>query len=419
MNLNGNTDRSPLTKGKNATITIMRKEFYRFFKDRTLFFTVVLMPGLMIYLIYSLIGTKMDEQFHEDTSAVTSVYVENMPAEMLPLFDSLNYNIVTDGFDEAYVKEQLKDKDNKMALVSFPDHFMEKVSQSDCLSAMPNVEIYYNSSSPNSNAAYYSLSALLNAFEATLCTPCNIFDVNAGVNADGESVTYDEASVTDSLDSLFGMLLPMLIIMLLFSACMSVAPTSIAGEKERGTIATLLVTPMPRGQLALGKMVSLSCIALLSGASSFLGIILSLPKMIQGEGEEVEALKSASASLYTFSDYIMLLFIILSIVLLLIGITSIISAWAKSVKSAQTMTLPLMILVMAASFTPMLGDTPSTILPYLIPFYSSVQCMAAVFTHDVSLVPFFTTVLSNIVYAAASVVLLTKMFNSERAMFGK
>lgn len=439
MNLN-DTPVNPRMKRKNATGTIMKKEFNRFFKDRSLFFTVVIMPGLLIYLIYSMMGDKMGKQFQEDTSVVTSVYVENMPAEMLPLFDSLNYLIITEGFDAAYVREQLRNKDNDMVLVSFPDHFWQKVSQGDdgsrdiassgesprnkisqgdSLPAVPNVEIFYNSSSPNSNAAYFNLNAMLNAFESTLCTPCNMFDVNAGVDASGESVSYDEGSVTDELGSVFGMILPMLIIMLLFSACMSVAPTSIAGEKERGTIATLLVTPMPRNQLAMGKVISLSCIALLSGISSFLGIILSLPQMIQGKGEETELLKSASTSLYTFSDYAMLLLIILSTVLLLIGITSIISAWAKSVKSAQTMTLPLMILVMAMSFTPMFGDAPTAVTPFLLPFYNSVQCMAAVFTRDVSLMPFFATVISNIVYTGVTVVLLTKMFNSERVMFGK
>ena len=43
---------------------------------------------------------------------------------------------------------------------------------------------------------------------------------------------------------------------------MAVAPESIVGEKERGTIATLLVTPMKRSELAVGKVLSLSVIGL-------------------------------------------------------------------------------------------------------------------------------------------------------------
>ena len=66
-------------------------------------------------------------------------------------------------------------------------------------------------------------------------------------------------------------MMPLLILVFLFSGCMAIAPESIAGEKERGTIATILVTPIRRSELALGKIFSLSIIALLSGLSSTVG----------------------------------------------------------------------------------------------------------------------------------------------------
>lgn len=71
---------------------------------------------------------------------------------------------------------------------------------------------------------------------------------------------------------IFSSMLPMLLMIFLFTGCMSVAPESIAGEKERGTIATLLVTPVKRSHIAIGKIIALSIIALLSGISSTLGI---------------------------------------------------------------------------------------------------------------------------------------------------
>ena len=37
-------------------IAIMKKEFARFFGDRRLVFTTILMPGLMIYIVYTLLG---------------------------------------------------------------------------------------------------------------------------------------------------------------------------------------------------------------------------------------------------------------------------------------------------------------------------------------------------------------------------
>jgi ABC-type Na+ efflux pump permease subunit len=60
------------------------------------------------------------------------------------------------------------------------------------------------------------------------------------------------------------MILPFLILSFLFSGCLAVTPESIAGEKERGTIATLLVTPIKRRELAIGKIISLSILATLA-----------------------------------------------------------------------------------------------------------------------------------------------------------
>ena len=74
--------------------TIVRKEFARFFGDRTMVFTVLLMPGLLIYCIYSLIGNNMEKQFSPDETTPTTVFVENLPASVAPLFDSLPYALV-------------------------------------------------------------------------------------------------------------------------------------------------------------------------------------------------------------------------------------------------------------------------------------------------------------------------------------
>lgn len=93
--------------------------------------------------------------------------------------------------------------------------------------------------------------------------------------------------------------------------------------KERGTIATLLVTPMKRSSLALGKVFSLSIIALLAGCSSFIGTFAALPKMMGGE------LTGVDSSVYVPMDYAMLLLIILSTVMVLVSMIALVSALPK------------------------------------------------------------------------------------------
>ncbi|MCK7484352.1 MAG: ABC transporter permease subunit [Bacillus subtilis] len=68
-------------------------------------------------------------------------------------------------------------------------------------------------------------------------------------------------------ESMLSTLLPMLVVMFMFTGAMAIGPESIAGEKERGTIATLLVTPVKRREIALGKVFSLGVLSLISAAS--------------------------------------------------------------------------------------------------------------------------------------------------------
>jgi len=202
---------------------------------------------------------------------------------------------------------------------------------------------------------------------------------------------------------------------MLFSGVMAIAPSSIAGEKERGTIATLLVTPMKRNELALGKVVSLSAIALLSGLSSFIGIVLSLPKMIRADAAGIELGLN-----YTGADYAVLLLTIVATVLIMASVVSILSALAKDVKNAGTMIVPFMLVVMFCGLMPMFqNSTPDGLTAYLIPFYNSIQVMTATFAHEMRWLPVIVMLAANVVYTGIAVWILTRLFNSEKVMFSK
>ncbi len=266
------------------------------------------------------------------------------------------------------------------------------------------MEIYYNSSDTDSQSAYVMMTRMLDSYESALA---NKFDVNPGEEG------YDLASEEDISAKMFSMMIPMLMMAFLFSGCMAIAPESIAGEKERGTIATLLVTPMKRGHLALGKILSLSFIALLSGLSSFLGTMLSLPKLMGDSG-------SVNANVYGIQDYLMLLLVILSTVLVIVAIVSIVSAFAKNVKEASGWVTPIMIVSMLLGITSMVESLCRTEpVWFLLPLYNSVQCMNGIFSLNMNMVNIAVTVASNICYAGIGVFVLKKMFDSEKIMFSR
>ncbi len=392
---------------KKDMMTIIRKEFARFFKDKRMIFTTVLMPGLLIYLIYSFMGQGMMKEFMTDDEYVAKAYVQNMPKELSPMFDELSAEWTTVSQAELEdVKGLIQEKEADV-LVVFPENFIAEVDAYDVAGGQsaPNVEIYYNSTESESQKIYSIITEMLNNYEASMA---NKLDVNAG------DVSYDLASKKDVTGQMFAMLLPMLLMSFMFSGCISVAPESIAGEKERGTIATLLVTPMKRSALALGKIISLSCIALLAGVSSFAGTMLSLPKLMGGEESGMDT------SVYVLSDYLLLLGVILTTVLVMVSLISIISAFAKSIKEAGTMVSPLMILVMLVGLSPMFGgDAEKSLGMFCIPIYNSVQCMHAIFSFTYQPVQVVVTIIVNVVFAGLMAWALTRMFNSEKVMFSK
>lgn len=386
---------------KHGVLTIFRKELARFFGDKRMAFTTILLPGLLIFFLYSFMGTALTDQFTVDEDYTPVIYTVNLPESVSVLAGQAN--LVFDEISAAEaeeVKSLISAKEADMLAV-FPSDFEAAIAAyTPGNGDAPAVALYYNSADVESQNTYSTMLSLLDSYESALT---NRFDVNPGSG-------YDLATEEDTIGTIFASMLPMLLMMFLFSGCMSVAPESIAGEKERGTIATLLITPLKRSHLALGKICALSIIALLAGASSTLGTLLSLPKLMQMGGELTVP--------YSIRHYLSLTVVILSTVLLIVAVISIISAFSKSIKEAQTYITPLMILVTLIGITAMFGNGPQQSLPlYFVPFYNTVQAMTGIFSFQLDAAKLAVTVVSNLIYTGVGVFVLTRMFNSEKVMF--
>lgn len=398
-------------KKKSNIWTIMRKEFARFFGDKRMAFTTILMPGLLIYIMYSFMGTALTNMYTVSDDFKPIIYIMNEPESVKSMMtgaqlEAEEINSVTQRDD---IIDSMKDKNCETnLLVVFPEEFDNKVASYDNMtSTIPaeNIEIYYNSASTESSNAYQMFYAMMDQYEDTMT---NKFDINGG------DAQYDLASKEDTSGQIFASMLPMLMMIFLFSGCMGIAPESIAGEKERGTMATLLVTPLRRRELAIGKIISLSCIALLSGVSSFIGTFASLPKLMGGSDTGM------SMDIYSPIDFGYLFLIILSTILIIVGLICIISTYAKSVKEAGTLITPLMLVTMVIGITAMFGNGAQTALYYyMIPLYNSVQSMVGIFLLNYNPVNVMTSIIANTVFMGICIFILSKMFNSEKIIFNK
>ena len=232
----------------NSVLTIMKKELARFFGDKKVVFSTILLPGLMIFILYSFMGSAITSQYTVEEDYKAGCYIKNLPDDdtlQMMLNENFSFHTVSSDEEIKQAKKKLQQKETDLCVV-FPENFMENIAEvfpvtSNALP--PEVQIFYNSSETASETAYQTMSGILNEFEGILS---NRFDIN---KSDG--VAYDLAKKEDMVGSIFSSMLPMLLLIFLFSGTLAVTPESIAGEKERGTIATLLVTPVKRSHIAI------------------------------------------------------------------------------------------------------------------------------------------------------------------------
>ena len=391
---------------KNSILTIAKKELARFFGDRRLMISI-LMPGILIYVMYSFMGNAMGNQFAVDEDFVPTAYVVEMPESVSAMAEAAGIEVLSITTAQLADMKELVAAQSCDLVAVFPTDFdaLAQAYEPTSGAQAPQVSLYYNSASTNSQATYSAMTAILSAYEAQMA---NKFDVNVGGDA------YDLASDEDTMGMLFASLLPMLLMMFLYSGCSAVAPESIAGEKERGTIATMLITPIRRTDIAIGKILALAVVALLSGLSSTLGTVLALPKLMSGVMDEM------NASIYAITDYLLLGAVILSTVLVLVTLISLLSAYAKTIKEAQTYATPVMLLVTILGASALFGGGASReLVHYCIPLYNSVQCMTGVFSFSILPAGVAITVAVNAAVTILGVVLLAKMFNSEKIIFSR
>lgn len=360
--------------------TIIKKEFSRFFKDRRMVLTILL-PGILIFALYSLLGNVFSKMAEDDKDYKPTAYIiGDMPNENISAAFTEYLEISKETLTEDEAKEKVLNGEIDVLVIS----------------ANSIIKIVFNSSSDHSVAGYNLVDSVLQMnHNDFICAPENL------------------AEEKDTAGKLLSMLVPMLMFSLLASAGVAVAPESIAGEKERGTMATMLITPIKRSELALGKIISLTCFALLSGISSFLGVAFSLPKLMGG------MVGAGVIGSYPVSSYFMLFGLIISIVLVIISAFSVVSAFAKSVKESSSLIAPLMILIILLGMVSMfVSGTPSIGL-YLVPMLGSGLAMSGIMAFTASGLGVALAIISNLVLAAVFVVVLALVFKSEKIMFKK
>ena len=393
---------------KKELLTIIAKELKRVFTDRRLVFTALIMPGLILALTYSLLGQMLGNMITDTQEHQPVIMAEELPASLAPYMQ--DFDLTPADGDMDAIKEQIRSGDLDMLLVFDPD-FDASVDDYEAAS-LPEVQVYYNPSEDFSQSAYYKVDAVLNQYKQDILANRLGGADYTEVFASNPVETYSEQKASGRM---LGTLLPMLITIFLFAGAMQIGIDSIAGEKERGTMANLLLAPVPRRTIAFGKIISLGVVAIISACSSFLGIMISLPlsgAMFTG-GSDMNLSLS-----FTPVQIIQLILLMITLTGIFVGIICTLSIYAKSVKEAGTTIMPAYLVVMFCGMIPMFSQATPELSQFMVPIYGSVLALKSLLVGELTTLSWLICCVENLAIAGILGLISGKLFDSEKVMFG-
>lgn len=401
----------------NGFKTIMNKELTRVFKDRKMIFSMFVLPLVLVIGIYMLMFTLISNMQDEVEQNESRVYIVNAPKEFEAIVNAADNVSATyiDGFSESErIKNEIKEGSTDL-LVEFPDDFLEAVSDENA-AEIPQVKTYYNPSEENSEEAKTRIvDGCLEMYRAGLIT--EKFGSTQAVlmfNVDSDN---DEAMLYNSDTAsakMLGTFVPYLVTMLIFAGAMGLGIDSIAGEKERGTMASLLLAPVNRIQIVMGKIAALCILSIMSAAVYVVAMLVAIPFGLKQMGD-TELLKSLSLSFSGVQIAEIVIFLI-GTVLMYVTIIALISVMSKNIKEAQSYISPVYIVVIIAGMITMYTSDSATLTECVIPVYNISVTIKGIFIGNLDIVSFVAATVVTYGFTAVLLGCIVKAFKSEKIM---
>jgi sodium transport system permease protein len=216
----------------------------------------------------------------------------------------------------------------------------------------------------------------------------------------------------------FGGLIGYMVILLCLTGGMYPAMDLTAGEKERGTMETVLSSPVSRVHLVLGKFFLVLNASLVTAALSVTSMGVSFWAVEHFHAFDKAGSDAAGLQLRIGLSSVLSVFVmVLPLAVLFSAALMTISLFAKSYKEAQSYVTPLMMVVILPAIAAMLPGVELTSKLALVPILNmSLLCKELVTgTYHWNYIAIIF--LSTCVYAAVALFLAVKMFQREDVLF--
>jgi len=388
---------------------IFFKEMLDTLRDRRTLFAMILVPLILFPVLglgFGSLATMVAEKTEKEISKITIIGSEYVPSLFPKLKEKKEFELV----EEKDFKQALKEKKLQAAL-EFPKDFERKIENEDSV----KVTIYYDGAEFKSEIAGDKIERWLSAYrdsvvkerlekrniEQSLLYPIKINKENV-------------ASKEKMGGFMLSMFLPYMIVILALTGAMYPAIDLTAGEKERGTLETLLVSPASRGDIATGKFLTVLTASVVTSILATLSMTVSM-RMGMMKFDEIAG-QSAQFSL-SFQSILAILLLLLPISALFSSALLSISLLAKSFKEAQNYITPLMIVAILPA---MISLLPGVELNWGFVFIPVVNvCLALkeflLGTYRWGFVALIF--LSTVIYASFSIYITKRLFEKEEVLF--
>lgn len=204
-------------------------------------------------------------------------------------------------------------------------------------------------------------------------------------------------------------IVPLILILMTMTGAVYPAIDLTAGERERGTLETLMAAPLPRIWILSAKFIAVLVVAVMTALVNMLAMLATtfangLETVLFGTGLTPFVLLEILFLLVIFAAFF-------SAVLLCI------TSFARSFKEAQAYLIPLMMISMAPGVLGMVPDLKMTLLWAVIPLANMVLLSRDFLLQDAQPLLFFVTVFSTLFYGIVALTLAARIFGADTILY--
>lgn len=227
----------------------------------------------------------------------------------------------------------------------------------------------------------------------------------------------DLSSSEESMGNVIGNAMPVMMIISIVLGVIYPAIDVTAGEKERGTLETLITMPVTNFEMIMSKFLAVSVVACVSaflnilcmgGAFGFMGSLMS------------EQMGGAGIHLVSFLPAILMTVVVMIFFALFVtAVCLFVCLFAKSFKEANNYATPVMLVFMLAAYMGMMPELQLTAVTAGIPIINIALLVKQLFQMNYEYPLFGIVLVSNAAYSFLMMWLLAKVYRSEGVLFGE